>query len=121
MKEYENGEVVSTKGSREAGLDVQPGTRMQADPKVGQPDDQEHYPGEAMDKARVRSLKISVTVPLVRSIRRWKPGMVSAPNRLLREEVRRMWGWPLGSPADLALEDVKENEGRMCIYLSLSI
>src|SRR5919107_1400101 len=53
-KEYENGEVVSTKGSWEGGVDgAKPGIMMQADPKVGQTYRQEYYPGEAMDMARV--------------------------------------------------------------------
>jgi hypothetical protein len=63
-KEYENGKVVSTKGSWEAGVDgAKPGVIMHADPKVGQSYYQEYYPGEAMDKARVLSFNASVTVP----------------------------------------------------------
>src|SRR5215216_5820949 len=62
-KEYENGKVVSTKGSWEAGVDgAKPGIIMQADPKVGESYRQEYYPGEAMDMARVLSLDTSVTV-----------------------------------------------------------
>ena len=63
-KEYENGKVVSTKGSWEAGVDgAKAGIIMQADPKVGKSYRQEYYPGEAMDMARVLSLNASVTVP----------------------------------------------------------
>ena len=63
-KEYENGKVVSTKGSWEAGVDgAKPGIIMQADPKVEKSYRQEYYPGEAMDMARVLSLNASVTVP----------------------------------------------------------
>jgi hypothetical protein len=63
-KEYKNGEVVSTKGSWEAGVDgAKPGIIMQADPKVGQSYRQEYYPGEAEDMAKVQSLNDSVTVP----------------------------------------------------------
>ena len=63
-KEYENGKVVSTKGSWEAGVDgAKPGIIMQAHPKVGQTYRQEYYPGEAMDMAKVQSLNDSVTVP----------------------------------------------------------
>jgi hypothetical protein len=63
-KEYENGKVVSTKGSWEAGVDgAKAGIIMPADPKVGHSYHQEYYPGEAMDMARVLSLEASVTVP----------------------------------------------------------
>jgi hypothetical protein len=63
-KEYENGKVVSTKGSWEAGVDgAKPGIIIPADPKVGQSYYQEYYPGEAMDMAKVLSLDASVTVP----------------------------------------------------------
>src|SRR5215212_11527803 len=63
-KEYENGEVVSTKGSWEGGVDgAKTGIMMQANTKVGQTYRQEYYPGEAMDMARVLSLNVSATVP----------------------------------------------------------
>jgi hypothetical protein len=63
-KEYENGKVVSTKGSWEAGVDgAMPGIVMQADPKVGETYRQEYYPGEAEDMAKVLSLNESATVP----------------------------------------------------------
>src|SRR5918993_4888951 len=62
-REYENGEVVSTKGSWEAGVDgAKPGIIMQADPKVGHSYRQEYYPGEAEDMAKVQSLNDSVKV-----------------------------------------------------------
>src|ERR671911_2185763 len=62
-KEYENGKVLSTKGSWEAGVDgAKPGIIMQADPKVGQSYHQEYYPGEAMDMAKVLSFNASVKV-----------------------------------------------------------
>jgi hypothetical protein len=63
-KEYENGKVVSTKGSWEAGVDgAKPGIIMQAHPKVGQSYRQEYYKGEAEDMAKAISLNESVTVP----------------------------------------------------------
>jgi hypothetical protein len=63
-KEYEDGKITSTEGSWEAGVDgAKPGIVMPADPKVGESYRQEYYPGEAMDMARVLSLKASVTVP----------------------------------------------------------
>jgi hypothetical protein len=63
-KEYENGKVVSTEGSWEAGVDgAKPAIIMQADPKVGETYRQEYYPGEAMDMAKVLSLDESATVP----------------------------------------------------------
>src|SRR5215203_4430719 len=62
-KEYEEGKVVSTKGSWEAGVDgAKPGIIMQADPKVGQAYRQEYYKGEAEDMARLLSLNESVKV-----------------------------------------------------------
>ena len=74
-KEYENGKVVSTKGSWEAGVDgAKPGIVMPADPKVGQSYHQEYYPGEAMDMAKVLSLNTSVRCPTVRLIMCWIPG-----------------------------------------------
>jgi hypothetical protein len=56
-KEYENGEVVSTKGSFKVGEDgALPGIIMPADPKVGDSYRQEYYKGEAEDMAEVISL-----------------------------------------------------------------
>jgi hypothetical protein len=56
-KEYENGKVVGTEGSFEAGEDgALPGIVMPADPKVGDSYRQEYYPGEAEDMAEVISL-----------------------------------------------------------------
>ncbi len=61
--EYEDGEVVSTAGSWEAGVDrAQPGIIMPGDPQVGDAYYQEFYPGEAEDQAEVVSLNESVTV-----------------------------------------------------------
>jgi hypothetical protein len=52
--EYENGEVVSTAGAWEAGVDgALPGIVMLADPAVGDAYRQEYYPGEAEDMAEV--------------------------------------------------------------------
>jgi hypothetical protein len=63
-KEYEDGKVVSTKGSWEAGVDgAKPGIIMQAHPKVGQTYRQEYYKGEAEDMAKAISLNESVRVP----------------------------------------------------------
>ncbi|MBU2560809.1 MAG: hypothetical protein KKD17_00790 [Nanoarchaeota archaeon] len=62
-KEYENGEVTSTHGSWEAGVDgAKPGTIMEAHPKVGDSYRQEFYKGEAEDMADVLSLDESVSV-----------------------------------------------------------
>ena len=53
-KEYEAGEVVSTGGSWEAGVDgALPGIVMEADPQVGDAYRQEYYGGEAEDMAEV--------------------------------------------------------------------
>jgi hypothetical protein len=63
-KEYENGKISSTEGSWEAGVDgALPGVIMAADPTVGLAYTQEHYAGEAEDKARVIRVGDSVTVP----------------------------------------------------------
>jgi hypothetical protein len=63
-KEFEDGKVVSTEGSWEAGVDgAQPGIIMLADPQVGDAYRQEFYEGEAEDVARVLALDESVTVP----------------------------------------------------------
>jgi hypothetical protein len=56
-KELENGKVVSTAGSWEAGVDgALPGIIMPADPKVGDSYRQEYYKGKAEDMAEVISL-----------------------------------------------------------------
>jgi hypothetical protein len=62
--EYEDGRPVSTAGSWEAGVDgAQPGVIVPADPAVGMAYRQEHYAGEAEDRARVLSLDEQVEVP----------------------------------------------------------
>ncbi|HEU5153481.1 MAG TPA: hypothetical protein VFU03_01990 [Gemmatimonadales bacterium] len=63
-KEYENGKVVSTAGSFEAGKNgAKAGIIMRAHPKVGQVTPQEFAPGIAEDKARVLDLNAMITVP----------------------------------------------------------
>lgn len=63
-KEFENGKVVSTKGSFEAGVDgAQPGIVMLAKPRAGMRYRQEYYPGHAEDRAEVLSLGEQVEVP----------------------------------------------------------
>jgi hypothetical protein len=62
-KEYDNGEVISTAGSWEAGIDgAMPGIVMLADPQVGLSYRQEYYEGEAEDMAQVVSLNESAVV-----------------------------------------------------------
>jgi hypothetical protein len=108
-KEYENGKVVSTKGSWEAGVDgAKPGVIMPADPKVGQSYHQEYYPGEAMDMARVLSFDASVSVPYdwfdhALETREWTP---LQPGFSEKKYYVRGVG-PLGNPADQALVDVR--------------
>jgi hypothetical protein len=64
-KEFENGEVASTKGSWEAGVDgAQPGVVVPAEPKPGLVYRQEYYEGEAEDAAEILSLEERVRVPL---------------------------------------------------------
>jgi hypothetical protein len=63
-KEYENGNVKSTKGSWQAGVDgAEAGVVVPAKPEVGQTYRQEYYRGEAEDLARVLSLDEQVEVP----------------------------------------------------------
>jgi hypothetical protein len=63
-KELENGKVVSTEGSWEAGVDgAEPGVALPGDPLVGLSYRQEYYEGEAEDAAKVLSLTESVDVP----------------------------------------------------------
>ena len=110
-KEYENGEVVSTKGSWEAGVDgAKPGIIMQSEPKVGESYRQEYYPGEAMDMARVLSLNASVRVTYgsfddVLETKEWTP---LEPGFFEKKYYVRGVG-PLGNPADLTLVDVKHS------------
>ncbi len=63
-KEFENGKVVSTKGSWEAGVDgAEEGIVMKAQPKVGDRYRQEYYRGEAEDMGEVLALDARATVP----------------------------------------------------------
>jgi len=63
--EYENGKVVSTGGSFEAGVDgAQPGVIMPAKPREGMRYRQEYYVGEAEDRASIFSLDEQAEVPL---------------------------------------------------------
>ena len=63
-KEYENGKVVSTAGSWEAGVDgAQPGVVMPADRQVGLSYRQEYYAGEAEDAAEILSVVEQAQVP----------------------------------------------------------
>lgn len=66
-KEYENGQVVNTEGSWEAGVDgAYAGVVMPADPQVGLAYRQEYYAGEAEDAAEVLSLVEKAQVPFDR-------------------------------------------------------
>jgi hypothetical protein len=63
--EYENGEVVSTAGAWEAGVDgALPGIVMLSDPAVGESYRQEYYPGEAEDMAEVVREGVSEEIAL---------------------------------------------------------
>lgn len=62
--EYEGGEVVSRAGSFEAGVDgAQAGILLPADPQPGLAYRQEHYAGEAEDRAEVLGLDEQARVP----------------------------------------------------------
>lgn len=63
-KEYENGQVVSTEGSWQAGVDgAQAGVIMFAHPDVGEPYRQEFYAGHAEDQATFLTLDTQVATP----------------------------------------------------------
>lgn len=63
-REYEDGEVASTEGSWEAGVDgALPGIVMEAAPAVGDAYRQEYDPGEAEDLAEVTALDGTESVP----------------------------------------------------------
>ncbi len=63
-REYEDGEVVSTEGSWETGVDgAIPGIVMPAHPAAGQAYYQEFYEAEAEDRAEILSTNEAVTVP----------------------------------------------------------
>ena len=60
-REYEDGQVVSTEGSWEAGVDgAQAGVIMFERPRVGEPFRQEYYPGHAEDQATFLTLDTRV-------------------------------------------------------------
>jgi hypothetical protein len=63
-KEYEDGKVVSTEGSWEAGVDgAQAGILVPGNPEVGMAYRQEYYAGEAEDNGEILSLDEQVEVP----------------------------------------------------------
>ena len=63
-KEYEDGKVVSTEGSWEAGVDgAQAGVIVPAEPEQGLTYREEHYAGEAEDAAEVLSVEGRAQVP----------------------------------------------------------
>ena len=78
-KEYENGQVTSTEGSWEGGVDgALPGIVMQAHPAAGQAYRQEYYPGQAEDMAEVSQVGTTKQIGLgdyqdVLVIKEWNP------------------------------------------------
>jgi hypothetical protein len=63
-KEYENGQIVSTAGSWEHGVDgATAGVVVPADPQVGMTYRQEYYAGEAEDAAEILSIDEQAQVP----------------------------------------------------------
>jgi hypothetical protein len=64
-KEYQNGKVVSTEGTWEAGVNgAKPGIIMQANPQIGGPIFQEYYQNHAEDQFQVLSTNESLTLPI---------------------------------------------------------
>ena len=78
-REFEDGEMVGTEGSWEAGVDgALPGIVMLADPEVGEAYRQEYLEGEAEDMAQVHAAGTSETVPAgtfdgLLVVREWNP------------------------------------------------
>jgi hypothetical protein len=78
-KEYENGQVKSTEGSWEAGVDgALPGIVMQAHPAPGQSYRQEYYKGQAEDMAETAEVGTTKATGLgqysdVVVIKEWSP------------------------------------------------
>src|SRR5215510_7012256 len=78
-KEYENGQVTSTGGSWEGGVDgALPGIVMQAHPTQGQAYRQEYYKGQAEDMAEVAQVGTTKAIALgqytdVVVIKEWSP------------------------------------------------
>jgi hypothetical protein len=78
-KEFENGVVISTAGSWEAGVDgAEPGIIMEANPQVGDAYRQEFFKGEAEDMGEILSVDESVTIDLGRyenciQVKDWTP------------------------------------------------
>ena len=63
-RDYEDGELVGTEGSWEAGVDgAKAGLIMKAEPRVGDAYRQEYYKGETEDMGEVIDLNGSATVP----------------------------------------------------------
>jgi membrane-associated phospholipid phosphatase len=63
-KEYEDGKVVSTEGSWQAGVDgAKAGVVMPAEPEVGQAYRQEYYAGEAEDRGEILTVDYTAQVP----------------------------------------------------------
>ena len=63
-KAFENGQLVDTDGSWEAGVDgAKPGIVMKAQPAVSGPYQQEYYACEAEDRAEIIAVDASVEVP----------------------------------------------------------
>jgi len=63
-KEYEGGQVKTTEGSWEAGVDgAQPGVIVPAEPIVGLAYRQEHYAGHAEDRGKILALDGQAAVP----------------------------------------------------------
>jgi hypothetical protein len=86
--EIEDGEVVSTSGSWQAGVDgALPGTVMLANPVVGTTYQEEDFPGEAEDMARIQSVSKTVRFPAGWAF----PSSIFAPRRF--ENVLKTRNW----------------------------
>jgi len=94
-KEYKNGQVVSTAGSWEAGVDgALAGVIMRADPRVGDAYRQEYDRGQAEDMAKVLRTGASERVPFrtfegLLVTQEWSPfGAQGGGGEVLRQGIR---------------------------------
>jgi hypothetical protein len=106
-KELEDGRVVSTHGSWEAGVDgAQPGIVMPSRPQAGQKFRQELYAGEAEDEAEVLGVAETVTVPFGS----FTGGVKTLDTTPLQPEVREHKYYARGVGLVLAVDVAGGNE-----------
>lgn len=109
-KEYSGGQVISTKGSWEAGVaGAQPGIIMEASPRVGDTYRQEFYEGEAEDMAKVMSVseKIDVMGQSYSSVVQTEDFTSLDPGKLEHKSFAPGLGFVLGRMVKGGSEEIK--------------